>query len=75
MGVRGITPWMVRAENFYRVDTAIVVPAIEPTDWELRIHGMVDRELTLTYQDLISARGHAGLGDARTASPTRSAAT
>ncbi|MEP9363537.1 molybdopterin-dependent oxidoreductase [Nocardioides sp. CN2-186] len=54
VGVEGITPWMVRADSFYRVDTAIVVPAIEPTNWQLRIHGMVDRELTLTYQDLLN---------------------
>ena len=35
--------------DFYRIDTAIVVPAIEPTKWSLRIHGKVDREITLTY--------------------------
>ena len=30
------------------------MPAIEPEDWSLRIHGMVDRELTLTYHDLVA---------------------
>ena len=55
-GVRGITPWATPADVFYRIDTAILVPAIEPTDWELRIHGMVDREIVLTYQQLVARR-------------------
>lgn len=51
--LRGIAPWQTAATSFYRVDTTIVPPAIEPTDWSLRIHGMVDRELRISYQDLI----------------------
>ena len=31
----------------------IVPPAIDPKDWTLRIHGMVDHEITLTFQDLL----------------------
>lgn len=49
---RFITP---NAE-FYRVDTALSVPAVSPQDWRLRIHGMVDRELTLTFEDLLRRR-------------------
>ncbi len=52
-GVRGITRWMTPSDDFYRIHTAIVVPAIEPKDWTLRIHGMVEREITLTYDDLL----------------------
>lgn len=51
--VPGLTPWRVPNDSFYRIDTAIVVPTIEPSQWRLRIHGMVDRELTLTYRDLL----------------------
>jgi hypothetical protein len=47
---------MTPADEFYRIHTAIVVPAIEPTDWSLRIHGLVDRELVLSYDDLVSRR-------------------
>jgi DMSO/TMAO reductase YedYZ molybdopterin-dependent catalytic subunit len=43
-------------DDFYRIDTALVVPAVEPDEWRLRIHGMVDRELTLTYQDLLDRK-------------------
>jgi DMSO/TMAO reductase YedYZ molybdopterin-dependent catalytic subunit len=56
VGVEGVAPWMTPANDFYRIDTAIVVPTIEPIDWELRIHGMVDREIVLTYQQLIARR-------------------
>ncbi|HYF72344.1 MAG TPA: molybdopterin-dependent oxidoreductase, partial [Nocardioides sp.] len=48
-----MTAWMTPTEEFYRIDTAFVVPAIEPADWVLRIHGMVDREVVVTYQDLV----------------------
>jgi DMSO/TMAO reductase YedYZ molybdopterin-dependent catalytic subunit len=38
--------------TFYRVDTALTVPRLRAEDWSLRVHGMVDRELTLRYDDL-----------------------
>lgn len=55
-GVDGVTPWMTPSDRFYRIDTAIAVPAVDPAGWELRIHGLVDREVVLTYQDLVSRR-------------------
>ena len=38
--------------DFYRIDTALSVPQIARADWKLRIHGMVDREITYTLADL-----------------------
>lgn len=38
--------------QFYRVDTALSIPQLRAEDWQLRIHGMVDRELVLHYDDL-----------------------
>lgn len=38
--------------DFYRIDTALVVPQLAQQDWKLRIHGMVDREITYTFADL-----------------------
>jgi DMSO/TMAO reductase YedYZ molybdopterin-dependent catalytic subunit len=35
------------------VDTAIILPEVDPTSWQLRIHGMVDREITVTFADLL----------------------
>jgi DMSO/TMAO reductase YedYZ molybdopterin-dependent catalytic subunit len=56
VGVDGAAPWMTPVEDFYLIDTAIVRPAIEPQEWTLRIHGMVDREITLTYEDLVARK-------------------
>jgi DMSO/TMAO reductase YedYZ molybdopterin-dependent catalytic subunit len=53
LGVRGVPPWRTPNEDFYIIDTAIGAPSISPEDWRLRIHGMVERELTITYQDLL----------------------
>ncbi len=52
VGVAGVTPWRVSNDAFYRIDTAIVLPDVSIADWQLRIHGMVDREVVLTYDDL-----------------------
>lgn len=52
VGVDGIAPWRTPNEDFYLIHTAIAVPVITPDEYSLRIHGLVDRELTLTYEDL-----------------------
>ncbi len=39
-------------EDFYRIDTALTVPQLARTDWKLRIHGMVDQEITYSFADL-----------------------
>jgi DMSO/TMAO reductase YedYZ molybdopterin-dependent catalytic subunit len=49
----GLTPWMTSAADFYLIDTAFQKPAIDPKTWSLRIHGMVEREVVLSYQDLL----------------------
>lgn len=53
LGIDGVPPWSTPPRRFYRIDTALAEPLIEPDEWRLRIHGMVDREITLTYQDLL----------------------
>jgi DMSO/TMAO reductase YedYZ molybdopterin-dependent catalytic subunit len=52
-GVDGITPYLTCNSDFYRVDTALSVPHVDAAGWRLRIHGMVDREVELTYADLL----------------------
>ena len=54
--VDGVTPWLTRAEDFYLIHTALVVPTIRPEEWSLRVHGLVDRELRLSYDDLVGRR-------------------
>ncbi len=49
----GLSPFVTSNPDFYRVDTALVLPQVDPSSWQLRIHGMVNREVTLTFDDLI----------------------
>jgi len=51
--VPGVASWLTPNDEFYRIDTALAIPRVMPEDWRLRIHGMVDRELELTYADLV----------------------
>ncbi len=44
--------FVTASADFYRVDTALVVPQLSRGDWRLRIHGMVDREATYSFDDL-----------------------
>jgi DMSO/TMAO reductase YedYZ molybdopterin-dependent catalytic subunit len=53
IGVPGVAPWRTPNEEFYIIHTALAPPSISPVDWSLRIHGMVDQELRISYQDLI----------------------
>jgi DMSO/TMAO reductase YedYZ molybdopterin-dependent catalytic subunit len=46
--------WQTPNEEFYRVDTTLDVPQVSAEGWKLRIHGMVDREVTLTYDQLLA---------------------
>ena len=54
--VEGVTPYLTPNEEFYRVDTALQVPDVPVEGWRLRIHGMVDNELELTYADLLDRK-------------------
>lgn len=39
-------------DDFYRIDTALWVPQVSSDEWRLRIHGMTDREISLSLDDL-----------------------
>ncbi|WP_328988727.1 molybdopterin-dependent oxidoreductase [Kribbella sp. NBC_01245] len=51
--VDGVSRFVTPNKAFYRVDTLLTVPKVDPRDWELRVHGMVDRELRLSFADLL----------------------
>lgn len=51
----GVTPWLTPGKDFYRIDTALSVPEIKAEEWELRVHGLVEEEVRLTFQDLLDA--------------------
>jgi DMSO/TMAO reductase YedYZ molybdopterin-dependent catalytic subunit len=48
----GLPSFITSNTDFYRIDTALNVPQIARSDWKLRIHGMVDREITFGFDDL-----------------------
>ena len=54
LDVPGVAPFLTPNPDFYRVDTALFVPAIDAATWTLRVHGMVERELTLDYEELLA---------------------
>ncbi|MGW6129148.1 molybdopterin-dependent oxidoreductase [Cellulomonas sp. NPDC055163] len=54
-GVPGVDPWVTRNSAFYRIDTALTVPRVDPTTWALRVHGLVEREVTLTFDELLGS--------------------
>lgn len=48
----GTKPFITPNSDFYRVDTALAVPKLSTADWQLRIHGMVEHELTFDFDDI-----------------------
>jgi DMSO/TMAO reductase YedYZ molybdopterin-dependent catalytic subunit len=54
LGLKGLTPYRVANGDFYRIDTALVVPRLTTKDWKLRIHGMVENEVHLTWDQLLA---------------------
>lgn len=54
LGVPGLAPVITPNAEFYRIDTALQVPNLDPAEWTLRIHGMVEHEIVLTWDELIA---------------------
>jgi DMSO/TMAO reductase YedYZ molybdopterin-dependent catalytic subunit len=53
LGIPGLSSFITPNSAFYRVDTTLVLPQVAPSAWQLRIHGMVNRELTITFDELL----------------------
>ncbi len=51
--IPGLTPFLTSNASFYRVDTDLVLPQVSPETWTLRIDGMVDTELEITFAELL----------------------
>ena len=51
---QGTPTFLTANRDFYRIDTALRLPAKAATDWSMKVHGLVERELTITYQDLLN---------------------
>ncbi len=51
--IPGLTPLFIPNEEFYRIDTALRVPVVNPDTWRLQVRGRVDDPFTLTYAELM----------------------
>ena len=51
--IPGLSSFITPNDSFYRVDTALLLPQVDPATWQLRIHGMVQREVTITFAELL----------------------
>jgi len=54
LGVPGLSPLFTPNADFYRVDTALTVPTIDPATWRLVVDGMVERRVELGFDDLVA---------------------
>ncbi len=52
--IDGISDFFTSNDDFYRIDTALTVPQLPLENWTLRITGMVDNPIELTFDDLLS---------------------
>lgn len=52
--IDGLSPIITPNGDFYRVDTALTVPNVDPTTWRLQIEGMVDTPVELSFDDLVN---------------------
>ena len=55
VGVDGVAPFVTPNADFYRIDTALRVPQIDPATWSLRVHGLVEREVELSFDELVGS--------------------
>jgi DMSO/TMAO reductase YedYZ molybdopterin-dependent catalytic subunit len=54
LGIEDLSPFITPNGSFYRIDVNLVVPQVEAEGWRLKVHGRVDTELELTFDDVLS---------------------
>ncbi|WP_433283391.1 molybdopterin-dependent oxidoreductase [Micromonospora sp. CA-244673] len=54
LSVSRLAPFVTPNREFYRIDTALVVPQVDPATWRLRIHGRVRKPIELSFDDLLA---------------------
>lgn len=52
--IPGVAPFVVPNDEFYRIDTAIVVPRVDASTWTLKVTGLVDQEIEIDWKTLQS---------------------
>ena len=54
LDIDGLTPYYMSNEDFYRIDTALLVPEVDPATWSLKVGGMVDHPFEITYDEILA---------------------
>jgi DMSO/TMAO reductase YedYZ molybdopterin-dependent catalytic subunit len=54
LDISGISPFVTPNAAFYRIDTALQVPSVDSAQWSLRITGMVEEEVEITFDELLA---------------------
>jgi DMSO/TMAO reductase YedYZ molybdopterin-dependent catalytic subunit/uncharacterized membrane protein YeaQ/YmgE (transglycosylase-associated protein family) len=54
LAIPGLSPFVTPNDDFYRIDTSLIVPQVAAEHWRLRVHGMVETELELTFAQLLA---------------------
>lgn len=52
--VPGLAPYVTPNDEFYRIDTALMVPQVDTETWRLKVSGMVDNPFELTFDELLA---------------------
>jgi DMSO/TMAO reductase YedYZ molybdopterin-dependent catalytic subunit len=52
--VEGVSPFRTPLKDFYRVDTALVLPRVDTSSWRLVVDGDVDHPFSLSFADLLA---------------------
>lgn len=50
----GLQPLVTPNPDFYRIDTALIPPAVNPPEWILKVTGLVEREVQLDFATLLN---------------------
>jgi len=54
LGLQDLTPYITPNRDFYRIDTALRVPQLDPSNWSLEVRGLVDEPFTITWDELLA---------------------
>lgn len=54
LDIPGLSSIVTPNAEFYRIDTALQVPRVDPDTWTLKITGMVENEIELTFKELLA---------------------
>ncbi|WP_239073238.1 molybdopterin-dependent oxidoreductase [Sediminihabitans luteus] len=54
LGIAGLAPYVTPNDDFYRIDTALRAPQVDPDTWVLKVTGMVDEPFEITFAELLA---------------------